>query len=405
MIFDKSKLSSLMISPNQILTKVRDKGLSYFYQQELGASYRTGQRNKCLGAASSELTEPEIVRVGQDLRKSVIDEYANKYSHTGYRVLFHMPPVGVGVTWFKDLMECLEHTGIPCTAVPMSSTDLKIRWEAFHPNVFISMDLPKVLRSLDLDFILNYKKQSGCCRLFTPITKYHFPKSGMSTQDHWRLGIAQKGQSADAFFCMMAPEWFDEFFAEWVQSGFTYLSLPNGSNPFRHYPVNGVKEWDFFVVTSFSVDRAQVTRQYLKPILENYYGLWAGTGWKFGKKEIGAASLRDYYARVCISTNPLMPFLTRYQAETTERSFTATACGAFQITNWTPVTDRFFPEDELACVNSPKEFYDTFIYYLSQPGERNQIVMRGMKRVFQEHTYFHRIDQFVNFLENHKDLF
>jgi hypothetical protein len=394
-----------MIPPIQILTKVKDKALSFFYNKELAASYAMGRKKNFLVTGLSESADPEIIKVGQDLRNSIIKEYAGKYTHSGYRVLFHIPPAGVGVLWFQDLMQCLEHTGIPCMAVSMSSNDLKTQWKAFHPNVFISMDLPKVLSSLDLDFIADYKRQVGCCRLFTPITKYRFPQNGMSSQDHWRLALAQKGRSADAYFCMMAPEWFDEFLAEWGQSGFAYLSLPNGCNPFRHYPVNGVKEWDYFSVTSYSSDRAQVTRRYLKPILENHYGLWAGTGWGFGEKQIGPAVLRDYYARACILPSPLMPFLTRYRAETTERSFTATACGAFQITNWTPVTNRFFAPDELVCANDPDEFYDKFLFYLHQPDERNQIVLAGLKRVFREHTYFHRIDALVDFLEHKMELF
>jgi hypothetical protein len=241
--------------------------------------------------------------------------------------------------------------------------------------------------------------------LFTPIIKHRFPKPGISSQDRWRLALAQQGKTVDAYFSMMVPEFFDEFFAEWVQSGFEYLSLPNGCNPFRHYPADGTKDWDYFVVTSFSLDRAQVTRQYLKPIFENYYGVWAGPGWGFGEYDVAPFSLRDYYARARISPSPLLPFLKHFRAETTERSFTATACGAFQITNLTPVTDRFFSSDELVCVNNGAEFSDAFSYYLVRPDERNRIVLRGLKRVFREHSYFQRIDALVSFLDKRKDLF
>lgn len=388
-----------------LANRAKNKAIARLYAWELKNAYEKGQVKSHARKGGWETVEPRIIERGQVLRQQVTEQYANKYSASGYRILFHMPPSGVGMIWFQDLMQCLAHAGIPCTSVLRGANDFRERWEAFQPNVFISMDATEVLRSLDGAYINQYKENHGCLRLFTPISSYRFPDPGLSSEDKWRLDLARKGKSVDAYFSMMAPEFFAEFWADWAHAGFKYLSLPNGCNPFRHYPTNGVKEFDYFMVTSYSFERAEVTRKYLKRIFERYYGLWAGPGWGFGKASVAPQALRDYYAKARIALNPLQNYLIRYYAETTERSFTATACGAFQITNWTPVTDRFWGAHELACVKNEQEFLDTFEYYVNRPDDRNTIVLRGLERVYREHTYFHRIDTLVTFLEECDALF
>jgi hypothetical protein len=316
-----------------------------------------------------------------------------------------MPSSGVGFVWFEDLIQCLEFMGIPCAVIQRNDKDFYVKWASFQPNVFISMDLPEVLRSLDLNFINGYKKSHGCLRFLTPIVTHRFPAPGMSRDDQWRLALAIAGKSVDAYFSMMVPEFFSQFFANWENAGFRYLWLPNACNPFRHFPECGKKEFDYFMVTSYGTDRVRVTRKYLKSIFENYYGLWAGEGWGFGEGYIEPNKLRLYYARTRIALNPLQNYLIRFPSETTERSFSAIACGAFQITNRTPVTNLFFSSDELCCVDNDVDFLDCFEYYVNRPDERNEITLRGIRRVFLEHTYFHRITNLVHFLDNSRHLF
>jgi len=398
-------MSGLFDSLTQMILRARNKVLAYLYATELKAAYITGRRRNRAAASRAEATDPEIVAVGQDLCQSLLDQYAGKYSHSSYRVLFHLPPNGVGTIWFEDLCQCLQHVGISSVIVRRDASDFKERWNSFQPNVLVSMDLPSVLQTLDLNFILEYKRQHKCLRLFTPITPARFPQLGLSAEDRWRLDLARRGQSVDAYFSMMAPEFFSEFWSEWVQAGFKYLALPNGCNPFRTYPVEGIKEWDYFVVTACSYERAEVMYRYMSSAMKRYHGEWAGEGWHFGVGNVDPRHLPGYYARARIMPAPLLPFLTRYPAEITERSFTATACGAFLITNWTPVTSRFFASDELICVKDEAEFEELFEYYIDRPKERNKIVLKGLRRTFNEHTYFHRIDTLVDFLYAHKELF
>jgi hypothetical protein len=388
-----------------LLAKVWARLTGQIPRLKLGWIYNNKNKSRLATGDDGEHTDAVIVSEGQSFRQKVLKEYAGKYQNSTYRILFHLPPSGVGIIWFEDLCQCLRHVGIASAIVRRDAPDFNQRWNSFQPNVFISMDLPNVLKKLDLNFILEYKKRHQCLRLFTPVASVKFPKLGLSTEDKWRLDLACSGRSVDAYFSMMAPEFFSEFWPEWVRAGFKYLTLPNGCNPFRTYPVEGVKEWDYFVVTAFSLERAQVMWQYMRPVMERYHGAWAGNGWQFGIGDIDPSQLPSYYARSRIMPAPLLPFLTRYAAETTERSFTATACGAFLITNWTPVTSRFFAPDELVCVKDAAEFEDAFEYYIDRPNERSRITLKGLCRTFNEHTYFHRIDELVNFFITNKEMF
>lgn len=389
----------------KLASKIKNKILARLYAWDLGKAYRKGLSCRATASERLERVDPRIITEGTSLRQKVIDQYHHRYQNRGYRVLFQMPSSGVGVFWFRDLIHVLQHVGIACASITRSARDNRESWLGFRPNIFVTMDQPEVLRSLDLDFINNYKKDKACLRLFTPIVTHRFPKHGLSAEDRWRLELACARRSADAFFSMMEPEFYSEFWPEWERAGIKYLPLPNACNPFRHYPVDGFKNLDYFTVTSFSFERAEVTHRYLKTIFEQYHGLWAGPGWGFGEGEIDPEKLRDYYAQSCISPSPLLNFLIEFPAEITERSFSATACGAFLITNKTPVTSRFFTPEELVCVDNEKTFLDAFRYYLDRPGERNEIILRGMRRVFHQHTYFHRIDDLIKWFDKNKELF
>ena len=347
-----------------------------------------------------EPADPEILSSGIQLRDSVLQQYKEKYSDTSHRILFITPKGGVGLYWFNDLAQCMNHCGIPAETLPIHDEQFQQKWEAFQPTVIIGIDSLDFLRTMDRTYINQYKKENGLIRLFTPVNSYRFPKPGLSADDTWRLELAKKGQSVDAYFSMMNESFFETFQSPWYQAGFKYLCLPFAANPFKHYPREEEKIYDYFMVTSFGYERALLTYQYIQPIFKKYHGLWAGTDWHFGFGPIPTEETPSFRARAKIILNPLQYYNRKYAADITERAFTAAACGAFQITNLSPITHLFFNEDEMVCAKNPDEFNRLFDYYLQHARERNRITMKGMKRVFAEHTYFHRIDTLLSFINN-----
>jgi hypothetical protein len=347
-------------------------------------------------------TEPaceKILTSGKQLRDQSLQNYQQKHKSLHYRCLFQLPNAGVGILWFQDLMQCLAHCGLAVESIKVADPTFYQKWETFQPDIFISMDSSSVLKSLDLDFIQTYKKRHGLIRLFTPINSCRFPKPGLSREDSWRLELAKSGKTVDAYFSMMKESFFERFCQDWHQVGFPYLCLPFGCNPFIHYPHCGSKSYDYFMATCFGFERVQLTFQYLLPIFRAYKGLWAGPDWRFGLGPLSAPEMPKYYAQSKIVLNPLARFIIQYPAEITERAFTATACGAFQITEQTPITNEFFQADELTQARNSHDFLSLFEYYLLHAEERNAITLKGLYRVYSEHTYFHRIEKLLKFLQ------
>jgi len=371
----------------------------------LRIAHNTTARSLTRSSLPVEIVNDSVLTLGLELRDRVIAEYLGKYSNTAFRILISRPQNGVGAVWFADLTACLQHVGIAVMLVDAHDPTFRDKWQRFHPNVFIAIDSTETLAALDLVFIAEYKKEHGCLRLLTPTTTHRFPLSGCSSEDRTRLALATSGMSADAYFSMMEPEFFQLFFVDWLQRGFKYFAIPCAANPFRHFPVRASKDLDYLVVTSCNPEKVRVSHDFLLPIVKHYYGIWAGTDWGFGMGPLVGGTLNYYYARARIAPAPLVRSLREFPCEVSERAFSGPACGGFMLTNPTPVTSRFFEPTELALSPSPREFVDAFGYYARRPDDRTGFVIRGMTRVFTQHTYFHRIDRLVEVLSECSKMF
>jgi spore maturation protein CgeB len=144
----------------------------------------------------------------------------------------------------------------------------------------------------------------------------------------------------------------------------------------------------------------EVTYCYLRAILARYRGLWAGRHWGFGLPHIPPVELPSHYAQTRIALSPLVDFVSRFGAELTLRVFAAAGCGTFQLTVPTEITDRYFQPDELIQAGSPAEFARLFAHYVDRPAERNAVALRALRRVYGEHTCFHRVDQLVRHFDD-----
>ena len=375
------------------------------HRRSLRLAYNTAQRQLMTSSFSDETVNDSILKLGTELKETVVAEYCGKYSKKSFRILFCRPASGVGILWFLDLARCLQHTGVAAEVIDPRDPSFREKWIRFGPNVLIAIDSIETLTALDLAFIADYKRARGCLRLFTPVTTHRFPLGGFSLEDRTRLAMASAGKSADAYFSMMETEFFQLFFAEWVQRGFRYFSIPCAANPFRHFPVQAHKDLDYAVVTSCSAERIRVSHEFLLPIIKQYHGIWAGNSWGFGAGVLAGDQLNGFYARARIAPAPLLRFLRNFPCELSERAFSGPACGGFLLTNPTPITAKFFDKDELAVAPSPREFCEAFAYYASNPDDRTRFVLRGMRKVFTQHTYFHRIDRLIDVLTECEQMF
>lgn len=373
-------------------------------QRLLRAAYLRGSR--C--PEPIEESDPAIIETGRTLRAALIAINANKHRASGYRVLMLRPGSITAEIWFGDLADCMRHAGIDCLVLSPAaqSGEITAAIESFQPNVLIAVETPKILQTLDLQFLQRYKRAHGCLRHFVPVWHAEAPRAhvpnAQSTpaQDEERRRLRSAGLSVDAYFSIFEPEFHERFSHDPRGPAIDHETIPQGFNPFSDYPLQAERRYDYFLAASMSDERIEVAYRYLRPILRCHRGLWVGPQWGFGRHSIAPADMPLHYARTRIALSPLVGFVHLYGAEVTHRVYAAAACGTFQLTMPTSITHRYFTRDELVQAATPGEYSRLFEHYLERPQERNSIALAALRRAYSEHSCFHRIDKLVRHWDN-----
>jgi len=399
---DRMKLPVVSFAA-RVFTRGPAAAVRNWRKRVLRSEYRRG--NARAARDTHEEIDPLIVETGAELRRNLLACNANKHAAAGYRVLMLRPASITAEIWFGDLQRCMQYAGIECRVLPPDTppSDIAAAFEEFHPNVFISTESVQSLRLLDLHAIARHKRRHGCLRHFVPVWHADAPRdnvpSGRTTpaEDAWRRRLRRNGLLADAHFSIFEPEFHERFSRDRASPAVEYVVIPQGCNPFSDYPVVATKRFDYLMVTSMTDERVEVSYRFLRPIIRDYRGLWAGASWGFGADQgIAPAQMPLHYAQSRIALSPLVGFVFHYAAELTHRVYAAAACGTFQITMPTPITHRYFTRDELVQAASPEEYARLFAHYVGRPAERNAIALAAMRRAYSEHTCFHRVDKLVS---------
>lgn len=350
----------------------------------------------------------EIADIGVSLARGVCETYRAKHATSGLRVMVHQPPDGAGRVWFDDLAACLRHCGIATHTLHWEAANIRAEAFEFKPNVLLSFDSPTALRHLDLNFLTDFKATHGLFRLFCThdpagIFKRHAlsPKEVvLKPEDAWRLDLLRRGQSADAFFCLMDSAYYDLFFKPWHPSNCQYFSSPMAANPLEHFPRVVGKDLDWALATN-NCDwglRAELTERYMHKIISQYRGILVGAAWGPNVNAIPHDQVPALMARARICPNPRIDFSMAYPTEIGGKCFEVSAMGGFVLASRTAALHKHFRSDEIASAADEREFNELFDYFVRRPRERQAYTMRAMKRVFSEHTYFQRIDGLLKFI-------
>ncbi len=390
--------------PVRLLTRGPAVAAREWRKRSLRAAYLRGNKRREL----IEQPDPAIIATGQALRAALIAGYENKHGAAGYRVLLLRPDSITAEIWFSDLANCMRHAGIDCCALsPAAQTpEITAAIESFQPNVLIALETPKVLQALDLQFLHQYKRAHGCLRLFVPVwhagaPRAHVPKAQSTpAQDEERRRLCRSGLTVDAYFSIYEPEFHERFSRDPGGPAIDHETIPQGFNPFVDYPLQAERRYDYFLAASVTNERVEAAYRYLRPILRRHRGLWAGPQWGFGPHSIAPADMPLHYARTRIALSPVVRFVHVYGAELTHRVYAAAACGTFQLTIPTPITHRYFTNEELIQAETPAEYGRLFDHYLDRPQERNSIALAALRRAYGGHSCFHRIDKLVAHWDN-----
>ena len=252
--------------------------IRYFRLRSLRAAYRRGSVNTARDL-SSEDPDPVIVETGRVLRQELLDANAGKHARADYRVLMVNPGSITAAIWFEGLQSCLQHAGIECRVLPSSSraTTVNAALESFQPNILIAVESTPSLQSLDLPFIYDYKRHRSCLRLFVPVWLAHAPDGGSSKRhDAWRRSLRQKDLLADAHFSIFEPEFHERFMRDRQGPHTDYVTVAQACDPFTDQPSTDSKRDDYFMATSLTDERVEVSYRLLRPILARYRGSGPG---------------------------------------------------------------------------------------------------------------------------------
>jgi spore maturation protein CgeB len=84
------------------------------------------------------------------------------------------------------------------------------------------------------------------------------------------------------------------------------------------------------------------------------------------------------------------------------RLYEATGVGAFLLTDYKDNLNSLFePGKEVVAYRSPEEALELIDYYLGHEEERKAIALAGQARTLREHTYYHRMGEFINILNRY----
>lgn len=84
------------------------------------------------------------------------------------------------------------------------------------------------------------------------------------------------------------------------------------------------------------------------------------------------------------------------------RLFEATGVGTCLLTDWKAnLNDMFTPGKEVLAYRNPEECIELIGHYLEHDDERKAVARAGQARTLREHTYYHRMLEFIGILGKH----
>lgn len=334
-----------------------------------------------------------VFALSQRLRKQALDAYRDRYAgRENLRVMLHVPSsvssMG-GNSLFSNWCDGLRHMGVNCEMLE-TGRPAHEEIERFKPTVFFTSDHASYLRWIDWSRLRTHRERHPLALVLTASAEHDG-----NTPAGPRLKQARE-RNVDFFVSFREQEYIAEHLGSWTAEGYDVVSVPFSANPTLQFHVPcEPKPLDFVFLASINPEKAARYWRYHAGILPKYRGLLNGPGW--GQDELILA--RSYHAHAyalgAIGINLHIPTSLDLLTEINERTFILACCGAFQLCDAPQVLRRFFPESAVVSAATPAEYVEKFAHYLKNPGQRVSFQIESLKAVYQSHTIFHRM---INFL-------
>ena len=215
-----------------LLGKVTGRVSRAVQRRALAVLYARGRRRE----SAPEPADPSILRLGERLRTTALDENRGRFSGTRWRFLLCTPPSLAAEVWFSDLEIGMRHAGVPVRRLPAFASVDAALLDEFRPSVVVALDQEPSLACIDLAALREHKRTHGCLRLFVSTRDDVFAPGELSEGESRRFG-ARSTVTAQTRSCRCTSRSaFPACYREWIDAGFRSVSVPQSANPIEDYP-------------------------------------------------------------------------------------------------------------------------------------------------------------------------
>lgn len=381
--------------PIQILKKL------LFYKLNLQISRRViknhpkiarliNKNNTNSGGVCSELISSK--------RLNLLNHYHQKYQKIGLRLLVYIPNPNVspaGYSIFKNLADGMRFMGVKVETYS-SLKEFNDVFNTFQPNLMLISDHESNLKEINWDLFLSYKR-NNYLQLGLTAAVESYGAGPLNPRLEWAEG------KVDFYFSFRSQEYIriNPEYLTFSNKKFDIHTIEFSANPLIHYPIQGIdKTLDYVFLGSCNTDKAFRYSTWFKRILSSQYsGFINGPGW-FGMNNDIDLSLNKYlYGSARVGLNLHLKEQTKFPSELNERTYVLAACGVPQlIDNPLLLRDRFSNNAFFEAAN-PKEYFELFKHIINNPTEAQIKSECALLEVYEKHTLFHRIEQFLKNLK------
>jgi hypothetical protein len=383
----KSKLHNFQSRANPLTWELHDRFLDVAHRESSSA-------------ISSAIESSPIVQKGEALRRQSLKFWGRKYSeYSRLRILVHVPSQSkspAGFSLFSNIIECLKFMGVPCCPLYFHSDTQQILND-FKPNIFISSDNKLFIENIDWSLLSRYRSQFELkIGLTAYIEEYGF-SSPLIDRLNWgaRIGI-------DFYYSFRSPEYLHSRleYKPFYDYHSSIFSIEFGFNPIWYFPTNCYSfKIPYVFLASSNIDKQDRYQDWLLPIARTFPGFIDGPGWTKNSSIAPKNIHNNLYSRSKVGINLHIDMSIDYPSELNERTYILAACGVPQlIDNPMLLSDRFSTNAYYSASN-PLEYFDLFCYMLENTAETQSKSLNALDQVYSKHTYFHRLDNFVKYLE------
>lgn len=344
------------------------------------------------------------------------------------KILYHIPcleTVYAGrfiYQGYKDAFLDLGHKFRPFT----SNDNLKVILDEYQPDIFITSLNKYNLKFLDLEMLKKQRKTKGMV-LFSQIRPWHYQTNAFGAQALKNkpklIQLIKQGLAGDIFFHWLEQDdpSMDGFTST---TGYPFYTILLAANTKKYFPdYDEEYRTDISYVGSRLSSKKQLFKQYLNPLFKKYDCKVYGSDWslsnrligyvqKFGqyfnigflkgirKLPVSVESERKIYSSSIISLNIHEPHQRKFGSDFNERTLKIPASGGFQICDNVAVLKKYFNENELVIAENTNDWFEKIDYYIKNPEKRLPIIKAGRKKVLENHTYHHRVQQIIDIYNN-----